>query len=392
MKPRNKYEKRVAELNATLSEDIALTNVVWAKEASKNWNMQNFCYFTICSNMCEFEVKRLYRIYKMKDKNTDHFFFVEIIREFNDGEKKTYFAKQRQMGLYYDCFTYSSEIVLRSVYMNYSGYTIADLFGLTMDYVNEDNTSERIPCVRINPKEIGRVVRDNPVAETLYKNNDQLFYHLLYTSHVKELCRAITLAKRHGFVFNKQNTSLWFDMVNAIIYCDYDWHSPKYIAPENLLATHDRFIRMMERKREEKRLREEYERIQAQLERDKTINAQYIKRRKRFYDMVLSDGLIECRVLRDVNDFKDEGMAMKHCVFKCRYYEKPYSLILSARIGGERIETIEVDLVDYTIKQCYGKHDQFTIHHQRILDLVNSQMGTIKAYNKKRNTKIKIAV
>lgn len=392
MKPRNKYEKRVAELNATLSEDIALTNVVWAKEASKNWNMQNFCYFTVCSNMCEFEVKRLYRIYKMKDKNTDHFFFVEIIREFNDGKKKTYFAKQRQMGLYYDCFTYSSEIVLRSVYMNYSGYTIADLFGLTMDYVNEDNASERIPCVRINPKEIGRVVRDNPVAETLYKNNDQLFYHLLYTSHVKELCRAITLAKRHGFVFNEQNTSLWFDMVNAIIYCDYDWHSPKYIAPENLLATHDRFIRMMERKREEKRLREEYERIQAQLERDKTINAQYIKRRKRFYDMVLSDGLIECRVLRDVNDFKDEGMAMKHCVFKCRYYEKPYSLILSARIGGERIETIEVDLVDYTIKQCYGKHDQFTIHHQRILDLVNSQMGTIKAYNKKRNTKIKIAV
>lgn len=392
MKPRNKYEKRVAELNATLSEDIALTNVVWAKEASKNWDMTNFCYFSVCSNICEFEVKRLYRIYKTKDRNTEHFFFVEIIREFNDGSKKTYFAKQRQMGCYYDCFTYSSDIELRGIYMNYAGYTLADLFRLSMDCVFEDNASERIPCLHVNPKEVGRVVRNNPVAETLYKNDDQLFYHLLYSSHVKELCRAITLAKRHGFVFNQQNTSLWFDMVDALIYCGYDWHSPKYLVPEDLLESHDRFIRMMDRKREETRLREEYERIQEQLERDKTINEQYIKRRKRFYDMVLSDGLIECRVLRDVNDFKEEGMAMKHCVFKCRYYEKPYSLILSARIGEERIETIEVDLSNYTIKQCYGKHDHFTMHHERILDLVNGQMDTIKAYNKKSNIKFKIAV
>jgi hypothetical protein len=343
--------------------------------------------------MCEFMVRRLYRVYKFTDKSTDHFFFVEIMREFNDGERKLYFGKHRTMGCYYDCFTYSSDIELLGIYMNYAGYTLADLFRLSMDSVFEDNASERIPCVHVNPREVGRVVRNNPVAETLYKNDDQLFYHLLYSSHVKELCRAITLAKRHGFVFNQQNTSLWFDMVDALIYCGYDWHSPKYLVPEDLLATHDRFIRMMDRKREERRLREEYQRIQEQLERDKTINEQYINRRKRFYDMVLSDGLIECRVLRDVNDFKEEGMAMKHCVFKCRYYEKPYSLILSARIGEERVETIEVDLSNYTIKQCYGKHDHFTMHHERILDLVNAQMDTIKAYNRnKRNTKIKIAV
>jgi hypothetical protein len=80
-------------------------------------------------------------------------------------------------------------------------------------------------------------------------------------------------------------------------------------------------------------------------------------------------------------------------VFRCKYYEKPYSLILSARIGEERVETIEVDLTKYTIKQCYGKHDQFTMHHQRILDLVKSQMDTIKAYNRNRVKKqTKIAV
>ena len=110
--------------------------------------------------------------------------------------------------------------------------------------------------------------------------------------------------------------------------------------------------------------------------------------------MVLTDGLIECRVLRDVKAFEEEGIAMQHCVFKCKYYEKPYSLILSARIGEQRIETIEVDLTKYTIKQCYGKHDQFTMYHQRIVDLVNAQMDTIKAYNtrKRSATKHLIAV
>ena len=109
--------------------------------------------------------------------------------------------------------------------------------------------------------------------------------------------------------------------------------------------------------------------------------------------MVLTDGLIECRVLRDVKAFEEEGTAMQHCVFKCRYFEKPYSLILSARIGEQRIETIEVDLSRYTIKQCYGYRDQFTMHHQRIVDLVNAQMETIKAYNRNRAKKqIKIAV
>jgi hypothetical protein len=109
--------------------------------------------------------------------------------------------------------------------------------------------------------------------------------------------------------------------------------------------------------------------------------------------MVLTDGMIECRVLRDVKAFEEEGRMMHHCVFRCKYYEKPYSLILSARIADVRIETVEVDLSNYTILQCYGKNDQFTMHHDRIKELVNSQMDTIKAYNRRRVKKqMKVAV
>ena len=75
------------------------------------------------------------------------------------------------------------------------------------------------------------------------------------------------------------------------------------------------------------------------------------------------------------------------------YSDAGITTSLSARIGDERVETIEVDLTKYTIKQCYGKHDQFTMYHQRILDLVNAQMETIKAYSRNKfSAKIKIAV
>jgi hypothetical protein len=67
---------------------------------------------------------------------------------------------------------------------------------------------------------------------------------------------------------------------------------------------------------------------------------------------------------------------------------------MSATIGGKRIETIEVDLTSFTIKQCFGKRNQFTMYHDRIKSLVNSQMKTIKdiCKSRKRTTKIKIAV
>jgi hypothetical protein len=393
MKPRNKYEKRVAELNATLSEDIAQSNVEWVKQACKGWDMRNFCYFTVHSNMAEFMVKRLYRVYKFTDKSTDHFFFVEIMREFSDGNNKLYFGKQRTMGCYYDCFLYNSEMQLRGTHKNYAYNDITMLFPLSMDSVSEDCSCSRVNCVTTDPKELGRIICNNPVAETMYKEHNPMFGHLMYRTYLKETCRAYTIAKRHGFVFNEETIPLWLDMVYAIIVCKKDWHNPVYIAPADLRATHDRFIRIMIRKQQQNRLAREYVKIQREIERDKAINEKYIERRKRFYDMVLTDGLIECRVLRDVDAFREEGLAMDHCVFKCRYFEKPYSLILSARIGEERVETIEVDLTKYTIKQCYGKHDQFTMHHQRILDLVNSQMDTIKAYNRNRVKKqTKIAV
>lgn len=395
MKPRNKYEKRVAELNATLSEDIAVKDIEWYKRVSRKWDFgsAHFCYFTIFTNIKEFEVKRLYRGYKFTDKNTDHFFFVEIIRCFDDGTNKLYFAKKRQMGGYYDCFTYSSDIELKGLYANYAGYYLTDLFRLSCASRSQ-SSGKRVRCSKVDPKELGRIISNNPVAENLYKQGDPLFYHLLYRTYAKETCRAITLAKRHGFVFDKNNSSLWLDMVYAMIKCGKDWHNPVYIAPKDLMATHDRFIHMMIRKQEQEEIERKNRRAEEKAKRELNYQKMFDKARKRFFDMVLKKGSLEVFVLTSIDEFKANADYFHNCVYSNEYWnmkKHPSSLIMVACVGGHKTELIEVDIETYMIKQSFGKHNQLTNYHQKIVDFIKNQMKTIKAYNEKNVELKKVA-
>lgn len=385
MKPRNKYEKRVAEFNATLSEDIAVKDVEWYKRISKDWDFGygHYCYFTIYTNIAEFEVKRLYRGYKYTDKSTDHFFFTEIMREFYDGDKKTYFAKKRIMGGYFDSFSFNSSIELKGVYMNYCGYQIDGLMKLSCASRSQSR-GKRVNCECVNPKELARVICNNPVAETMYKEDNPMFYYLLYGTYTKQTCRAYTLAKRHGFEFNQETIPLWIDMVNAIVYCGKDWHNPVYIAPKDLRATHDRFIKMRFRKREQDEIIRKNRKAELQEKRDATLTKKYEKARKRFFDMELKSGSLVVSVLPDIKAFREMADYFHNCVFSNEYWNMdrhPSSLIMVACIGGHRAELIEVNLNTYKVAQCYGVCNQFTNYHKRIVNFLNKQMETIKAYN-----------
>ena len=73
---------------------------------------------------------------------------------------------------------------------------------------------------------------------------------------------------------------------------------------------------------------------------------------------------------------------MHHCVYDNRYYDltrHPDSLILSAKTTeGERLETIEVSLDDYSIVQSRAIYNGSTPQHQDILRLMNDHMDEIR--------------
>lgn len=69
---------------------------------------------------------------------------------------------------------------------------------------------------------------------------------------------------------------------------------------------------------------------------------------------------------------------MHHCVWANAYYLKENSLILSATIDRQRIETVEVDLQTLKVVQSRGVCNSNTEYHDRIVNLVNSNMDLIR--------------
>jgi len=398
MKPRTLIEKEASKINAKIKEDISICDKNWIVEysdysyyCSGGNKKETVVYFTLTENRKDWTIDRLYRIYRYNNKKSPVYLIMEVGRIFVKDDKILYFTKQRfvmNSWVPYDTFSYSSNIELRKNDLNSYGYSISGVFSLS-EYERRRHGGKRVKCIHDKPKGLNKVLKFS-YGETLYNQGENMLIDkLIYNSHTKELLSSIRIAKKHGFVFNKDNVHKWFDMVNSMIYLHKDNHNPKYVAPDNLDYTHNLFVGKVSRKKEgDRRILMELTRIKAEKEQliklNKEIkeNEEYIKRRRRFYDMVISDGNFFISVLKDINEFFEEGKCMSHCVFSCEYYKKKESLILSARNAkGERIETIEVDLKKFKVIQCYGYKDVFTSHHQKILDLTKRNMNKIRMFN-----------
>ena len=65
-------------------------------------------------------------------------------------------------------------------------------------------------------------------------------------------------------------------------------------------------------------------------------------------------------------------------LFSNSYFLEKNSLILSATIDGKRIETVEVSLKTLEVVQSRGLHNSNTEYHDRIVNLVNSNVNLIR--------------
>ena len=80
-------------------------------------------------------------------------------------------------------------------------------------------------------------------------------------------------------------------------------------------------------------------------------------------------------------------MHKHHCVYTNGYFKRDDCLIPSARIEGVSIETIEIDLKKIKVVQCRGKRNGLSEHHDRIIKLMNRNMGLIKERLKPKRKK-----
>lgn len=225
-----------------------------------------------------------------------------------------------------------------------------------------------------------------PYLETLLKTgkDGELRDALNHLDEFRKYWPSVRVALRHGF--RPTSWGDYFDYLKMLAYLRKDMRSPRYVAPPDYDDIHYLILRQYRNKIAEaerrRREREALQRAEAE-ERRLRQEADQIKsfeaRIEHFRKLLIAAGGIEIRPLMTIQEFAEEGKAMRHCVFALGYYKKPDSLILSARDrDGNRIETVEVDVRRGVVLQSRGFANSLTESHEKILAMVESGMGEIQ--------------
>ena len=208
-------------------------------------------------------------------------------------------------------------------------------------------------------------------AETVVKQGqyDVFLYMVREKLHELQYMPSLNICHRNRYVIS--DASMYFDMLSFLERTGKDIRNPKYICPEDLYNAHNAAQAAYSKIR--KKVEAEENRKRALSE-----NAEYVKDKGKFFGVLIADGELSIQVLKSVTEFFEEGESMHHCVFANEYYKKKDSLILSAKVAGERKETIEVNLKTFSIVQSRAAFNKSSEYHDRIIELINRNMNLIR--------------
>ena len=198
--------------------------------------------------------------------------------------------------------------------------------------------------------------------------------------------RTILVARRHGFDYTLYGSE-YFDYLHQLELLHIDLHSPHYVAPTDFRAMHQQMTGRLNAIAERERREAQRQREIREYERAKDKDESYRKARGMYFGLLIVSDTYKAEPLKSVAEFLDEGLAMDHCVFSGAYYDMgrhPDSLILSVKDNrtGQRAVTIEINIKNWKIQQCYAKHDNIHPQDKKIRKWINENMDIIKGFSK----------
>ena len=208
-------------------------------------------------------------------------------------------------------------------------------------------------------------------AETMFKagRKSELNYFLQHPMYFDTYWNTYKIVLRNNYAIS--DISLWVDYISLLERCGKDIHNAHYVCPSDLKAEHDRY-------QERARVIREREEREAQRKKALENEERFRELKGKFFGLSFTDGLLVVSVLESVDDYYKEGNALHHCVGQCEYYLKPKSLVFSARIDNQRIETIELSLETFKVLQSRGLCNKPTEYHDRIIRLVQKNARQIR--------------
>jgi hypothetical protein len=216
-----------------------------------------------------------------------------------------------------------------------------------------------------------RYLLSEPIFETLLKKG-QLGLLKSYKSQydsINKLWAQIKICFKNNYVI--EDFVMWKDYLVLLHKFGRDVYSPRWICPVDLNKRHDKLVEKARKLRQKEKLEELKDKIRVD-------NIKYRKKIKKFLDVRFSNDNIKVVVIKNVKELLKEGDELNHCVFSSNYQNRSNSLLLSARKGKQRIETIEVNLNSMTIEQARGSGNKPTEYHEEIVNLVNQNIKTLK--------------
>lgn len=356
---------------------------------NRRWRFSEISYFQIITVVNGFQVIRVIQIYQHCAKGYPvHYSFHEIYQHWisMDGRLTILAVGANYMGFNYNGHSnwhWCSPMEIRG---ENDRYFINDVVAYPRPKVHpmiiRNGFSGNL--LGYNSTYLFQILLAHPMAETLMKAGQYRFLEYFDRSMHKlaQFWPQIKICIRNSYIVS--DTITWFDYLNMLVRFKKDIFNPKYICPEDLKKEHDFYNHKIQVIRDRELREAKRKRIEELKKTALEYNKKYIEMKGRYLDLSFTDGIINIVVLKDVDDFQEEGKTLHHCVFNNEYFIKEDSLILSARKKDKRLETIEVDLPSMKVIQCMGAFHKNTRYHKKILSLLNNNLPAIKKISRKR--------
>lgn len=217
-----------------------------------------------------------------------------------------------------------------------------------------------------------------PKFETLVKTKQKSLANGFIREHrpINEYWSSIRIAIRKGYII--KDASMWIDYIQLLQWFKKDLHNAKYVCPADLKLAHDTLMNRREAIQEANRIRLQKEDAELQARLLAEAKRDYPQWKGHFFDLEFTDGKITIAPLKSVDEFEEEGKELAHCVYVNQYYSKKDSLVLSAKVNGKRMETIEVSLKTFEIVQSRGYDNDPSKYNKRIVQLMEQNMSKVR--------------
>lgn len=337
-------------------------------------------YLTVVTTSGDFQVLRHFYTarYARKERDT-HYFIDEVCQQWITSDNKE-IVIAKAMNMVCRGWIHTTDMSLKqsgNIYYPHSydidGYVYPKVKVLSILRRNGLRTSFH----GVTPAVLMRaLLGENKYAEMLIKTRQYGMLEFYMRGGGLSHPWAVNICNRNGYII--KDGSMYDDYLRLLDYFHLDTHNAHYVCPKNLKKEHDKLV---EKKRKiEAKIRAEQkrkERIERMFRMKQDILS-FIKRIQPFLGMEIKDKGIVIRPLESVTQFYLEGKAMHHCVYQNEYYRRKDCLILTAQKNGKRLETIEVNLKTFKIIQSRAACNKTSDYHDKIIELVNRNMGLIR--------------